>query len=63
MKSKRLFVTGFGLDPIPPDSSIQGKRIGLLGTLSTLALYSLLRFCVILAQILVEVEIYLRAQT
>ena len=44
MKSKRLFVTGFGLDPMPPDSSIKGKRKGVLGTLSRLNIYSLLHF-------------------
>ena len=39
-----MFVTGFGLDPMPLDSSIKGKRKGVLGTLSRLNIYSLLHF-------------------
>ena len=45
----QLFITGFSLDPTPLDTIIEGKENGFIGTISTLALNSLLRFYVILA--------------
>ena len=46
-----MFVTGFCLFPMPLDITIEGKRKELLSTLSTLDIYSLPHFPIILGDV------------
>ena len=46
-----MFVTGFRINPMPLDISIEGNRKGLLGTLSSLDIYSLPHFPIILGNV------------